>query len=363
MAEENQQDQSEKTEEPTQKRLDDARKKGDLPKSQEVSGLAVLLGGTAIIVALAPAMALGLTERLKSLIQQPHAYEVSASFARDLMPSLGVLLLPVLALPVIVLVVFAIAGHLIQTGWVVSGEKMKPKLSKIDPISGAKRVFGKAAISNFLKGVGKIVAVAAACGIAIWPRRDQFVQVQHVGPAELMAIVRDDVIALLFAALVVYALIAIADVIATRVSWLKRQKMSLKEIKDESKNAEGDPMIKAKLRAIRQEKARQRMMSAVPQATVVITNPTHYAVALRYEQGETQAPICVAKGVDEVALRIRALAKDHDVPVVENPPLARALYAAIDIDEFVPEEHFQAVAKVIGYVLGLAARKKSRKTS
>ncbi|HAQ35273.1 MAG TPA: flagellar biosynthesis protein FlhB, partial [Alphaproteobacteria bacterium] len=137
----------------------------------------------------------------------------------------------------------------------------------------------------------------------------------------------------------------------------KRNRMSRRDVRDELKQTEGDPIIRARLRQIRQDRARRRMMASVPDATVIITNPTHYAVALKYEQGVTAAPICVAKGADAVALRIRELAKANDVPIVEDPPLARALHASVEIDETIPAEHFKAVAKVIGYVLTLAQKR------
>ena len=172
----------------------------------------------------------------------------------------------------------------------------------------------------------------------------------------LLTIVRDIAVQLMIASLVAYALIAAADFMFQRQSFMKRNRMSRRELKDEMKQTEGDPMIRAKLRQIRQERARRRMMNAVPDATVIITNPTHFAVALKYEQGETAAPVCVAKGVDAVALRIRALAEEHSVPIVEDPPLARALHASVDIDETIPQEHYTAVAKVIGYVLSISRK-------
>ncbi len=156
------------------------------------------------------------------------------------------------------------------------------------------------------------------------------------------------------------ALIAAVDYIFTRQSYMSRMKMSRREIKEEMRQSEGDPMIRAKVRAIRMEKAKRRMMQNVPQASVVITNPTHYAVALRYEQGETPAPICLAKGVDEVAARIREVAEENNIPIVEDPPLARALFATAELDEPIPREHYEAAAKVIGFVLRLARRRGRR---
>jgi flagellar biosynthetic protein FlhB len=156
------------------------------------------------------------------------------------------------------------------------------------------------------------------------------------------------------------AIIAAVDYVFTRQSYMKRMRMSRREIKEEMRQQDGDPMVKAKLRQIRNERSRRRMMQSVPEASVVITNPTHYAVALKYEQGETPAPICLAMGVDAVAQRIRELAKEHDIPIVEDPPLARALFATAELDQPIPKEHYEAVAKVIGFVMRLARRKGRR---
>jgi flagellar biosynthetic protein FlhB len=160
------------------------------------------------------------------------------------------------------------------------------------------------------------------------------------------------------------AVLAAVDYVFTRQSYMQRMRMSRREIKEELRQSDGDPMVKAKLRQIRNERARRRMLQNVPNASVVITNPTHYAVALRYEQGETPAPVCLALGVDAVAQRIRDVAEEHNVPIVEDPPLARALFATAEIDQPIPREHYEAVAKVIGFVMRLARRRRrARQTS
>jgi flagellar biosynthetic protein FlhB len=156
------------------------------------------------------------------------------------------------------------------------------------------------------------------------------------------------------------AIIAVADYVFTRQSYMKRQRMSRREIKEEFRQQDGDPMVKAKLRQIRMERSRRRMMQNVPQASVIITNPTHYAVALKYDPGQTPAPICLAMGVDAVAQRIREVAQEHDIPIVEDPPLARALFATAEIDQPIPKEHYEAVAKVIGFVMRLARRRRTK---
>jgi flagellar biosynthetic protein FlhB len=351
------QDDSQKTEEPTQRRLQDARKKGDVPKSQEVPGWFVLASGLVVIGVMAPAAARSLSADLSLFLSNAHTMSLEPAALRAESLALGWRAISAVGLAFGVIALAGLAGHLMQTGLMFTTEKMQPKLSKLNPAEGLKRMFGPQGFANFLKGVGKMVVVAAAVFVVIWPKRGELAGMPHLDLSALLTIIRQDILLVLVAALVAYAFIAAADYVFQRQSFMKRNRMSRREIRDELKQSEGDPQVRAKLRQIRQERAQRRMMASVPDATVVITNPTHYAVALKYEQGETPAPICVAKGVDQVALNIRELAQDNDVPIVEDPPLARALFASVEIDETIPTEHFQAVAKVIGYVLTLSGKR------
>jgi len=351
------QDESEKTEEPTQRRLDDARKKGDVPKSQEVPGWFVLASGLVVIGLMAPSAARSLSSDLSLILANAHTISLEPAALRTQSMALGWRVIAAIGLAFAVIASAGLAGHLLQTGLMFTTEKMQPKLSKLNPIDGVKRMFGPQGVANFLKGVGKMAVVSAAVFVVIWPKREELATMPLVDLSVLLGIIRNNILLVLVAALVAYAFIAAADFIFQRQSFMKRNRMSRREIKDELKQSEGDPMVRAKLRQIRQERAQRRMMAAVPDATVVIMNPTHFAVALKYEQGETPAPLCVAKGVDQVALNIRELAEEHNVPIVEDPPLARALFASVDIDETIPAEHFQAVAKVIGYVLTLTGKR------
>jgi flagellar biosynthetic protein FlhB len=189
----------------------------------------------------------------------------------------------------------------------------------------------------------------------LWPHRDEAEVMIFADVSTILLESRVLILQLLGAILAVMTVIAAADFVYQKHKWFKKQKMSLREVKEEYKQTEGDPQIKGKIRQLRMERSRKRMMSAVPQATVVVTNPTHYAVALKYEEG-MGAPLCLAKGVDAIALKIREIAKDSNVPVIENPPLARALYATVEIDQEVPEEHYKAVAEVIGFVFRMRKR-------
>ena len=233
-----------------------------------------------------------------------------------------------------------------------SGEQLKPRLNKISPGAGAKRIFGKQAAANFLKGLFKLVALGAVMTAILWPERHRLEAMVRFDPAALLGVTSSLTIHLLGTVVAALAIIAIGDYLFQYRTWYERQKMSLQEIKEEFKQSEGDPHIKGRMRQLRAARMKKRMMAAVPKASVIITNPTHYSVALQYERGMA-APVCLAKGADNIAFKIREVAGQHNIPIVENVPLARALYATVEIDEEVPVEHYHAVAEIIGYVMGL----------
>jgi flagellar biosynthetic protein FlhB len=250
------------------------------------------------------------------------------------------------------LMLAAIAGNMIQHRLVWSGESLKPKLSKISPGAGFKRIFGKQAAANFLKGLFKVIALGAVMTAVLWPERHRLEAMVRLDPSAIMGATTGLTMHLLGAVVAMLAAVAIADYFFQYRQWYERQKMTLQEMKEEFKQSEGDPHVKGRIRQLRQARMKKRMMAQVPKASVIITNPTHYSVALSYDRGMA-APICVAKGVDNIALKIREVAREHDIPIVENVPLARALHATVEIDEEIPVEHYHAVAEVIGYVMRL----------
>jgi flagellar biosynthetic protein FlhB len=207
-------------------------------------------------------------------------------------------------------------------------------------------------VANFAKGLFKLIALGAVMMAVLWPERHRLESFMMFDPSAILGVTTSLTLQLMGAVVAMLAAVAIADYFFQYREWYERQKMSLQEIKDEFKQSEGDPHIKGKIRQLRQQRMKKRMMAAVPKASVIITNPTHYSVALSYDRGMS-APVCVAKGADNIALKIREIARKHDIPIVENVPLARALYATVDIDEEIPVEHYAAVAEVIGYVMGL----------
>ncbi|GGB37499.1 flagellar biosynthesis protein FlhB [Roseibium aquae] len=348
-------DESEKTEDPTQKRLREAHEKGDVAKSQDVSTWFILAGSTILIALFAPAMTAALGSHLKGFIMHAHQIPVDGFALKALWRDTGQSLALIIGLPLLTLVVMAVAGNMMQHQLLFTTETIKPKLSKISPISGFKRLFSSESLVNFAKGVVKIGLVSALMVAILLPHRDEADILIFADPSILLEEARILVLQLMAAVMAFMTVVAAIDFAYQKHKWFKKQKMSLREVKEEFKQTEGDPLIKGKIRQLRMERARKRMMSAVPSATVVVTNPTHYAVALKYEQGMA-APLCVAKGLDAVALKIRQVAREHEVPVVENPPLARALYASVELDQEIPEDHYKAVAEVIGFVFRMRNR-------
>lgn len=346
-------DQSQQTEQPTQRRLDQAAEQGDVVKSMEVTTFVVLLGGTLAISIFGKSTAESFAGTFQAFLEHPEQMPVDSSGIMSLLAVTGMHLGLLLAPIFILLVVTAVAGHVFQSGLVFSTERIKPDLSKLSPMSGLKRMFGIDGLSNLLKGILKIGIVGVAVFTTLWPMRGLLAAVLDESTADVAGDMMHMLIKILISALAVLAVVAAADYFLQRFRFIQRNRMSKQEIKEEFKQTDGDPTVRARIRKVRQERARRRMMAAVPEATVVITNPTHYAIALKYESGKTAAPICVAKGVDALALRIREVATQNEVPIVENPPLARALYATVELDEAIPPEHYKAVAQVIGFVMRL----------
>jgi flagellar biosynthesis protein FlhB len=344
-------DSSDKTQDPTQKRLDDAHDRGDVAKSQEVNTWFMIAGGTLVMSTFSGSIG-GIEFPLRNLIANSWMFHADGPSLLELAKSLELILIGALGVPFMMLGIAALAGNMIQHRLVWSGESMKPSFSKVSPAAGAKRIFGKQAAANFAKGLFKLIALGTVMMMILWPERHRMESMVRFDPAAILGVTMSLTLHLMGAVVAMLAVVAIADYFFQYRTWYEKQKMSLQEIKEEFKQSQGDPHIKGKLRQLRHARMKKRMMTAVPKASVIITNPTHYAVALSYERGMT-APICVAKGVDLIALKIREIAKAHDIPIVENVPLARALHATVEVDAEIPVEHYHAVAEVIGYVMGL----------
>jgi flagellar biosynthetic protein FlhB len=351
------QDDSQKTEEPTARKLSEARKKGQIAQSKEVSNFAALLGLTFMVTLLAPFMALQLFGSMSRVVDQAGLVHVDAASTGEILFDLTLDSLLALSPVFGLCIVLALLANLGQSGLLFTTEPITPKLEKISPLSGAKRLFSLKSIVEFLKGIVKLAIVAAIAYVLLSPELDRAEQLMDMDLIDVLGEVQTLVIKLMIGVVSFMFVVAIADFLYQRYEFMKQMRMSRQEVRDEHKQSEGDPQVKARLRQIRMDRARRRMMAAVPQADVVVTNPTHFAVALKYDTETMAAPTVVAKGADAVALRIREVANENDVPIVENPPLARALFSGVELDQQIPEAHYKAVAQVISYVYRLKGRK------
>lgn len=348
-------DKESKTQDPTQKRLDDALEKGDVAKSQEINTWFVIAASTLLISSFSGSISAGIEAPMRNLMMNAHQIRVDGPGLLALLSQIELMLIGVLGVPLLLLLIAGVGSNLIQHRLVFSTEPLKPKFSKLSPVAGFSRLFGKQAGANFLKGLFKVIALGTVMVLVLWPERDRVDAMVRFDPMSILHITQTISVHLMGTVVAMLAVVATLDYLFQYRQWFERQKMSLEEIKEEYKQSEGDPHIKGRIRQIRFARMKKRMMAAVPTASVVITNPTHYAVALKYERG-MPAPICVAKGVDALALKIREVAGANDIPIVENVPLARALHASVEIDDEVPVEHYHAVAEVIGYVMRLKRR-------
>lgn len=355
-------DDSSKTEEPSQKKLEDAKKKGQTISSREIGHFFMILALTFFVLNIAPGTSDKTLHLLSPFVTQPDEIPLSspAEF-RDLMNKVVLGFAAILAVPLLLTTVAALAPSVVQKKWVFSGESLKPKLSKISPLSGFGRLFGLKALIEFLKNLIKVAVIGTVAVMIALPYRDDIAGAMQ-SDEKLESLHLSQYLAgkMLIGACIMLFLLSIFDYLYQRFMFMKQMRMTKQELKEEYKQQEGDPHIKSKLRQIRRDKARKRMMANVPKADVVITNPTHYAVALKYDPDTMPAPKVLAKGTDEVALRIRDLASSHKIPVMRNPPLARVLHDTTEIDEEIPVEHYQAVAKVIGYVYKLKGKNLQR---
>lgn len=354
-------DPASQTEAPTEKRLRDAREKGDVPSSREVGNMTVVLSLFIIMVFVAPALAPRLTSALATAIDMAGRWQVGSESAglRDLGGILSAYGRPVVlaAAPVFgVLILAALLGVLVQGDTVVALERIRPKLSKINPLEGFGRLFSRMAFVEFVKNLAKVLVVGVIAVWICWHAVMVILPGSEVLPESLMALLARDAGRVLLATACFLVPVAVIDIVWKRLQWLRKLRMSMQEIKDERKDAEGDPMIRAKRMEIRRRRRRQQLTIAVPKASVVLTNPTHYAVALKYERGVDPAPVCVAKGADLLAAQIRRIARENEIPIIENRALARALYDVVEVDDTVPEAHWQAVAEIVSYVMDLRRR-------
>lgn len=345
------QDRESKTEEPTEKRIADAVEKGNVPFARE----ATLFGSIAAILSALLLMGGWITVELTESLQTALASagtmrlddrEGAAAYLSTLLRDAGLPLLAVMAL----IAAGSIIASLVQNVPSASGERVSPRGSRISPLAGWTRLYGRAGLIEFLKSVVKIAAVTAILWVLFKRDLPLFVAALMADPALLPAQAAGLATGVLMPLAVLALILAVGDLVWSRLRWKRELRMTREQVKEEMKQAEGDPYIKSRIRAIARQRASRRMLEKLPQASMVITNPTHYAVALRYVREEGGAPVVVAKGVDHLALKIREVAGQHEVPLIENRPLARSLYDQVEIDQQIPPEFYRAVAEIIHYL-------------
>lgn len=355
------QDPSSKTEDPTQRKLDDAVRKGNVASSQEVNHLFMMAMITLVVAVFVPSMAVDVQSILLTFLQHPHEIPFDGRHLRHVMYDVVVDLLVILAAPVVLMVVAAVAGNMVQKPPIFTTEKLKWKLDQLSILKNLRKKFSLRQVVEFAKSLLKLAFVGSVVLWLIWPKADILTQLMTIDFAEVPRIIWQLALMLLGGVVISLLFLAAVDLAYQKWEHFKGMRMSRQELRDEQKESDGSPEVKRRLRQIRNERARTRMLAAVPEATVVVTNPTHYAVALKYDQETMGAPVVVAKGVDSLAMRIREAAEEHKVPIIENPPLARALHANAEIDREIPVEHYKAVAEVIGYIMRLRSRAAARR--
>jgi flagellar biosynthesis protein FlhB len=350
-------DKESKTEEPTEKKMSDALERGNVPYSREAATLASLLG---ILIVTGFFLVNGvahLNATLLRLLDNPGGWSLEGhADASKLFQAVGLeaarLLLPV----AIVLGAAGILSSVVQNPPRLVLERIRPDLSRLSLSKGWNRIFGGHGRIEFLKGVFKLGAVSLLGLMALRSTNNDVVNALFMEPAALPTLILDMATRVIATVAVATLVLVAADIVWSRVSWQRELRMTRQEVKDEMKQADGDPIVKARLRSLARDRMRKRMIAAVPRATLVIANPTHFAVALRYVREEGGAPLVVAKGQDLIALKIREVAAEHGIPVIEDKALARSLYKAVEVDKMIPPEFYKAVAEIVLYVQGRQVR-------
>jgi len=342
-------DDQEKTEEPSSKKIDDARKDGNVPKSQDTNAFVTLVVALVSFLALLPwiesrivYLYLYYQSLIGTEITKEATFQISMITFREII---------FMVIPLSVAVAIAgILANVMQTGFIFTTKPLLPDLSKLDPMKGLKNLFSMKKAVESIKIIIKVGAILWVCYYFLLSFTKELPTVIYFPLYDQLAWLKEKMLILIAVILLLFLVLALADLMFVRYNYFKSLRMSKQELKDEYKQMEGDPKIKAKIRQIQIQMTKKRMMQEIPQADVVITNPTHYAVAIRYNQEKEAAPKVIAKGTDYIALRIKEIAMNYNIQIVENPPLARELYKKCNIGEIIPENLYKAVAEVLAFV-------------
>ena len=340
----------EKTEEPTGRRIQDARKKGDVAKSMEVPSAAVLLVGLLTLYMLSGFLLRNCLDLLRHYLTNLHTIEIIPGnmmmLTFESMRHVAILTGPML----LVLFITALAANYAQVGFLYTTEKMTPQLDKIDPIQGFRRIFSLQTLANTIKSIAKLAIVSYVSYKEVMKNLDGIMPLMDQEPYPILIFFAKVSFWIFLKAALIIALLAALDYAFQRWQFMSKMKMTKQEVKEEAKMTEGDPHVKGRIRSIQMQMARKRMMAEVPKADVIITNPTHLAVALAYDPTAMSAPTVLAKGAGVIAQRIKEIGREHNIPVIEDKPLAQSLYKLVEINELIPENLFQAVAEILAYV-------------
>ncbi|MBF0399250.1 MAG: flagellar biosynthesis protein FlhB [Magnetococcales bacterium] len=346
-------DKDSKTEDPTSKRLSDAREKGQVPNSKEVSTAFLFLAATGLFYFQGSQLWVAMQQHMRFFFSGAIQDDFNVESLARLLEGTIAAVLSDLAPFFIIFLLMSITASLIQHGFVLSWEPVIPKFSKINPITGLGRLFSTRSLIELVKSTLKIAIISIAVYWALQDTLERTLMLTATSLDEIVRALGEDINNVMVFVTSTFVAIALLDFSYQRFHHNEGLRMTKQEIKDEQKQMEGDPLIKGRIRQIQRELAKRRMMEEVPKADVVITNPTHFAAALLYKQGEMTAPIVTAKGRGEVAARIRAIAQENNVPLVQNPPLARVLYKDVELGNPIPQDLFKAVAEVLAYVYSL----------
>ncbi|MFQ5330024.1 MAG: flagellar biosynthesis protein FlhB [Thermodesulfobacteriota bacterium] len=346
------QDKADKTEQATPRRRDDARKKGQVGKSKEIGSVVILISSLLLFSVFAPSMVAATKEMMGRLLMESSTIQLSHDsfplFFRRLLIDTGYILLPLLILPAV-----GALANIMQVGLLFTTEPLVPKLSRLNPLEGIKKLFALTALSELIKSLFKMAVIGYMAYSAISGEMGKLGQLVDMDTAAILSQFGSSAFKVLLKTSWLLIFLALVDFIYQRWEHERGLKMSKHEVKEENKETEGQPFVKSRIRSLQREIARRRMMQDVPEATVVITNPTHLAIAIKYEQGTMRAPVVVAKGRGLVAQRIREIARENGVPTMENKPLARALWKTVDLGMEIPADLYKTVAEVLAYVYRL----------
>ena len=346
----------EKTEKATPKKRQQAREEGQTAKSMEIPSVFVLLAGVVLVRILSPFFGSQILAMMRGNFLFDRIPQFNAAYCLALMHETARFFLAVL-LPVMGAVfVVALGANILQVGFHISFKAVQPKPEKFNPLKGLKRLVSLKSLAELVKSVLKLVIIAAAAYSIIRGEMGHFLDLQHVDTVQIMAFMLRGIFKIFIWVILIMVVVAVFDFTFQKWQFEEKLKMTKQEVKDEHKQTEGDPQVKARIKSIQFQTARQRMMHQVPEADVVVTNPTHLALAIRYRPEAMSAPQVVAKGAGRVALRIKEVAAAHGVPVVENQKLARNLYKLVHIGEEIPIQHYQAVAELLAYVYKLKGK-------